>query len=155
KLEARTFELDRFGRDPSGTAVPNVPESERLLAAIFATDIGRDNDPLQVAGGYIWYEVTGITPERGRKLHEVKNQVESRWREDETANRLKTKASEFLEKVKAGASLADAGLKVETKTGIKRNAPSAPLSEQSIEVIFRTAKGAATTAPAEQPVEQL
>jgi len=155
KLEARTFELDRFGRDPSGTAVPNVPESERLLAAIFATDIGRDNDPLQVGGGYIWYEVTGITPERDRTLDEVKNQVESRWREDETANRLKTKASEFLEKVKAGASLADAGLKVETKTGIKRNAPSAPLSEQSIEVIFRTAKGAATTAPAEQPVEQL
>jgi len=155
KLEARTFEFDHFGRDPSGTAVTNVPESERLLPAVFATDIGRDNDPLQAAGGYIWYEVTGITPERDRKLDEVKDQVEARWREDEIANRLKTKASALLEKIKAGGSLADSGLKVETKTGIKRNAPSAPLSEQSVEVIFRTAKGGAATARAEQAVEQL
>jgi len=155
KLEARTFELDRSGRDPAGTPVTNVPESERLLPAIFATDIGRDNDPLQASGGYIWYEVTGITPERDRKLDEVKDQVEARWREDEVANRLKTKATALLEKIKAGGSLADSGLKVETQTGIKRGAPSAPLSAQSVDVIFRTAKGATATAPAEQAVEQL
>src|SRR5262249_56289163 len=124
------------------------------LRAVLETDIGRDNDPLQAAGGYIWYEVTGITPERDRKLDEVKDQVEARWREDEIANRLKTKASALLEKIKAGGSLADSGLKEETQTGIKRGAPSTPLSAQSGDVIFRTAKGAAPTAHAAPAIAQ-
>ena len=159
KLEARTFEFDRFGRDPSGTPVTNIPESERLLPAIFATDIGRDNDPLQASGGYIWYEVTGITPERDRKLDEVKDQVEARWREDEIAKRLQAKATAFLDKVKGGTPLADAaaadGLKVENRAGIKRASTTPPLSERTIDAIFRTAKDAAGSAPADRPGEQL
>jgi peptidyl-prolyl cis-trans isomerase D len=159
KLEARTFEVDRSGRDPSGAPASNLPEAQRVLTAAFKADIGSDNDPLQVDGGYIWYEIAGITPERDRTLEEVKQQVEARWREDEVAKRLRTKAAEMLDKVKAGTPLADAakagGLKVENKTGIKRGTPSAPLSERTIEAIFRTVKGGVASATAEQPVEQV
>jgi peptidyl-prolyl cis-trans isomerase D len=159
KLQARTFEVDRSGRDHSGTPVADIPEGQRVLTSAFAADIGSDNDPLQVDGGYIWYEVAGITPERDRTLDEVKDQVEARWREDEMANRLRTKATEMLDKVKAGTSLADAAaannLKVESKTDIKRGTPSAPLSERTVDVIFRTAKDAAAMGPAGQAGEQL
>ncbi len=69
--------------------------------------------------------MSGITPERDRTLDEVKDQVEARWREDEVANRLRTKAATFLDKVKGGTALAEAAaadsLKVETRTGIKRS----------------------------------
>ena len=157
KVEARTVEVDRSGRDPSGNAAANLPEPQRLLSAAFAADIGTDNDPLQSQGGYIWYEVAGITPERDRTLDEVKGEVEARWREDEMAARLKAKAAQTLDKVKAGASLADAagGRKVETKTGVKRGAPSAPLSEQTVDAIFHTAKDGVGSAAAEQPAEQV
>src|SRR5262249_5739319 len=101
----------------------------------------------------------GITPSRDRTLDEVKDQVETRWRDDEIASRLKAKAGELLDKVKGGASLADAaaaaGLKVETKPDIKRRVPSSPLPAQAVDAVFRTAKDAIASAPAEQAGEQV
>jgi peptidyl-prolyl cis-trans isomerase D len=159
KLAARTVEMDRLGRDPSNQPITNLPQQQRLIAGVFASDIGTDNDPLQVDGGYVWYEVSGITPERDRTLDEVKDQVETRWREDEVANRLRTKAAAFLDKVKSGTALAEAAaadnLKVETRTGIKRSSTTPPLTERTLDAIFRTAKDAFGSAPAEQPGEQL
>jgi len=159
KLEARTVEIDRSGRDPAGQQVANLPQPQRLISGAFAADIGTDNDPIQVDGGYVWYEVAGITPERDRTLDEVKDQVEARWREDEVAKRLQAKATAFLDKVKGGTPLAEAaaadGLKVENRAGIKRASTTPPLSERSIDAIFRTAKDAVGSAPAEQLGEQL
>jgi len=159
KLEARTVEIDRSGNDPAGQPVANLPQQQRLITSAFAADVGTDNDPLQVDGGYVWFEVSGITPERDRTLDEVKDQVEASWREAETAKRLQAKATAFLDKVKAGTPLADAaaadGLKVENRAGIKRASTTPPLSEASIDAIFRTAKDAAGSAPADQPGEQL
>jgi peptidyl-prolyl cis-trans isomerase D len=75
------------------------------------------------------------------------------------ASRLRTKAAAFLDKVKSGTALAEAaaadGLKVETRADIKRASTTPPLSERTLDVIFRTAKDAFGSAPAEQPVEQL
>jgi peptidyl-prolyl cis-trans isomerase D len=159
KLDARTVEIDRLGRDPANQPVANLPQQQRLIAGAFAADIGTDNDPLQVDGGYVWYEVSGITPERDRTLDEVKDQVEARWREDEIANRLRTKAAAFLDKVKGGTPLAEAaaadGLKVETRAWFKRASTTPPLTERTIDVIFRTPKDAFAMAPAEQAGEQL
>jgi peptidyl-prolyl cis-trans isomerase D len=159
KLEARTVEIDRSGRDPKNQPVTNLPQQQRLVSGAFTADIGTDNDPLQVDGGYVWYEVSGITPERDRTLDEVKDQVEARWREDEVANRLRTKAAVFLDKVKGGTALAEAAaadsLKVETRAEIKRASTTPPLTERTLDAIFRTAKNAFGSAQAEQPGEQL
>jgi peptidyl-prolyl cis-trans isomerase D len=160
KLASRTIEaIDRSGRDPSGAPVTGLPDAQRLLTSAFTTEIGIDRDPLQIEGGYLWYEIAGITPSRERPLDEVKEQVETRWREQEIATRLKAKAAEILDKLKAGSSFADVaaadGLKVATLTGIKRGEPPAPLSAAAVDVIFRTAKGAFASAEAAQPAEQL
>jgi peptidyl-prolyl cis-trans isomerase D len=65
----------------------------------------------------------------------------------------------LLDKVKAGASLADAaaadGLKAETKTGIKRGGASSPLSPLAVDIVFRTPKDGLATAEAELPAEQV
>ena len=84
---ARTIEVDRQGVDPSGKPVTDIPDAQRLLTPAFTADVGVENDPLQVEGGYVWYEVAGITPARERTLDEVKDEVEARWRDDEVANR--------------------------------------------------------------------
>src|SRR5215813_2756097 len=105
KLEARTVEVDRSGRDPAGTPV-KLPDTQRLLAGAFTTDIGVERDPLQFEDGYIWYDVIGISPSRERSLDEVKDQVEARWREQEIATRLDAKATSILDKLKAGETLA-------------------------------------------------
>ena len=160
KLAARTIEVDRSGRDTSGEPVGNIPDAARLLNTAFTTDPGVEIDPLRLQEGYVWLDVTGITPARERKLDEVKELVETRWREDEIATRLKTKAAEMVEKLKGGgttlAELATAdGLKLETKTEIKRDGAAPPLSPTVIEAIFRSAKDASGSAPGADPVEQI
>jgi peptidyl-prolyl cis-trans isomerase D len=160
KLEARTFEaVDRQGRDPSGAPIANLPDPQRLLAAAFTTEVGLERDPLQFQDGYIWFDVAGITPARERPLDEVKEQAEQRWREQEIATRLNTKATELLDKLKGGATLADAAaadhLTVQTLTGLKRGEASGPLSPPAVEAVFRTTKDAFGKAEAAQPAEQV
>jgi peptidyl-prolyl cis-trans isomerase D len=158
KLEARTVEVDRSGRDPAGTPV-RIPDADRLLTAAFSTDVGIERDPLQVQDGYVWFDVVGITPSRERPLEEVKDQVETRWREQEIASRLDAKATAILDKLKAGTTLADIAaqdrLKVETLTGLKRGEASGPLSASAVAAVFRTAKDAAGKAEASEPGEQV
>jgi peptidyl-prolyl cis-trans isomerase D len=103
--------------------------------------------------------VVGITPSRERSLEEVKDQVEARWREQEIATRLEAKASEILDKLKAGSKLTEIAaqdrLKVETLSGLKRGEPSGPLSAAGVDAVFRTAKDAAGKAEAREPGEQV
>jgi peptidyl-prolyl cis-trans isomerase D len=158
KLEARTVEVDRSGRDPAGSPV-KLPDAQGLLAAAFSTDVGVERDPLQAQDGYIWFDVVGITPSRERPFEEVRDQVEARWREQEIASRLNTKATQILDKLKAGATLADAAaqdhVKVETLTGLKRGEASGLLPAAAVDAVFATPKGAAGKAEAGEPSEQI
>jgi peptidyl-prolyl cis-trans isomerase D len=158
KLEARTVEVDRSGRDPAGTPV-KLPDAQRLLAAAFTTDVGVERDPLQFEDGYIWYDVAGISPSRERSFDEVKDQVEARWREQEIATRLDAKATAMLDKLKAGETLAQVAaadhLKVANLGGLKRGEASPPLSAAGVDAVFRTAKDAAGKADGAQPGEQI
>lgn len=159
KLAARSVELDRSGHDPAGQVVKDLPDAQRLLATAFSTDVGVDADPLKVEDGYVWYEVAGITPAHDRTLDEVKDKVEASWREDQIATRLKDKAAQMLDKLKAGSTLADLaaaeGAKVETITGLKRGAAAPPLSAAAADKLFLTPKDGAASADAEQPGDQV
>jgi peptidyl-prolyl cis-trans isomerase D len=159
KLASRDIELDRSGHDPSGRPIMDLPDAQRLLAAAFSTEVGFDADPLKVQDGYVWFEVEGITPARERTLEEVKDRVEASWREDEIATRLKDKAAQMLDKLKAGSTLAELAaadnLKVETITGLKRSAASPPLSAGAVDKLFLTPKDGSASAEAEQPGEQV
>ncbi len=135
-LEVRTIEaVDRSGRAPDGSPARNLPQGVDVVAAAFAAEVGGDHDALRVDGGYVWYEVADITPARERKLEEVKDLVETRWRDDEIAARLRTKAAEMVDKAKAGGSLRDIAaanrLTVETAAGVKRGTRSEELSPRS------------------------
>ena len=74
--------MDRSGRGPDGNPAAGLPQGVDITTGVFSTDVGVENDPLQIAGGYVWFEVAGITPSRERTLDEVKDKVEARWRED-------------------------------------------------------------------------
>jgi peptidyl-prolyl cis-trans isomerase D len=136
--------VDRSGRLPGGQLVANIPRGLDVVSQAFSSDVGVDNDPIQFNGGYVWYDVLGITPSRERNLEEVKDQVETRWRDDQVASRLKTKATEMVQKLGQGGNLADeaaaAGSKVETAAGLRRDAspPGVPVS--AVTAAFRTAK---------------
>jgi peptidyl-prolyl cis-trans isomerase D len=121
-----------------------LAHAAQVIGAAFASDVGVDNDPVEVDGGYIWYNVAGITPARDRSLDEVKDQVEARWREDEIAARLKTRAADLVDKLKAGTAfdaIAGAeGLKLQTAEKLTRGKLEGGVSPKVIAAAFRTAK---------------
>ena len=138
---------DRSGRGPDGKPVAGIPVGLDLVSSAFASDVGVDNDPLQLAGGYVWFDVLGVTPSRERGIDEVKDQVEARWRDDQITSRLRTKAAELVGKVNQSGKLADeaaaSGLKVETSAAFKRDAKVPGLPDTTVEAAFRTPKDAA------------
>jgi peptidyl-prolyl cis-trans isomerase D len=159
KLGVRTLEIDANGRDMSGAQLTDIPLAQRVIPAAFATDPGVENEPLQADGGYVWYEVTGITPARDRTLDEVRSQVEASWRDNEYATRIRAQATEILAALKEGKSLPaiakERRLAVQTKAEIKRGSPSAPISVRALDTIFRTPKDEFASADADAPGEQI
>jgi peptidyl-prolyl cis-trans isomerase D len=151
-LKAVTIEaVDRSGKTPSGERV-NIPPGLDVVSQAFNTDVGADNDAISYRGGYVWYEVLGITPPRDRTLDEVKDQVEARWKDEQIANRLRTKATEMVSRLEQGGKLADeaasAGTKVETAANFKREDSPSGVPSSLIAAAFRTAKDGVGQTPA-------
>jgi len=140
--------VDRSGRQPDGQPAGNIPQGLDVVAQAFNSDVGVDNEPISYRGGYVWYEVLGITPPRDRPLDEVKDQVTARWREDEIAARLSAKATELAKKLNEGGKLADEaaaiGVQVETATGFRRDATLPGVPTGVVTAAFRTAKDSAS-----------
>src|SRR5215472_7440795 len=145
-LTAVTIEaVDRSGQAPNGQRVAGIPPGLDVVAQTFNSDVGVDNDPISYRGGYVWYDVLGVTPPRERTLDEVKDQVEARWREDQISSRLRTKATEMAQKLNQGSgNLADeaasVGSKVETAADFKREDSPSGVPSGAITAAFQTAK---------------
>jgi peptidyl-prolyl cis-trans isomerase D len=136
--------VDRSGRMPNGQLVTNIPRGLDVVSQAYNSDVGVDNDPIQFGGGYVWYDVLGITPSRERALDEVKDQVEARWRDDQISTKLRAKATEMVEKLEHGGTLAEeaaaVGSKVETAAGFRRDASLPGVPASVVTAAFRTAK---------------
>jgi peptidyl-prolyl cis-trans isomerase D len=152
--------VDRSGRGSDGTPIANLPKTPDVVAAAFASNVGVDNDALQMpGGGYLWFDVTGVTPSHERTLDEVKDQVAARWHDDEVAKRLQAKADDILGKLKAGSALAqlagETGVKVETVTGLQRGKPTEQAPAKLLQAVFVAAKGASGAAEGAKPDERV
>jgi peptidyl-prolyl cis-trans isomerase D len=150
-LAAVTIEAaDRSGRAPNGQPVAGIPQGLNVVTQAFSSDVGVDNDPIQFNGGYVWFDVLGITPSRERGIEEVKDQVATRWRDDQISSRLRAKATEIVQKLNQGGKLADEaaslGLKVDTAAGFRRDATVPGVPTSVVEAAFRTPKDTAAQA---------
>ncbi len=126
--------LDKDGKD---IALPAKPE---VLKALFATDVGIENDALTIGDGYVWYEVREVIPSALKPLEAVKDQVTK----DVIAERVRTaaadKAKALVERAKAGASIdslaeeAKADLKI--APGLKRNVQTQEFDGQALNAMF-------------------
>ncbi|WP_284176913.1 SurA N-terminal domain-containing protein [Rhabdaerophilum sp. SD176] len=132
--------LDRQGNDGNGNRVP-VPGGTETINAVFASDIGLDNEPLQGRdGGYTWYEVNAVEPARDKNFDEVKDQVRTRLLADRRDKALAEFMTGLFKRVEEGATLAaisqELGLPVQRFAGIRRNAREATLGASGVERAF-------------------
>ena len=155
-LEPKRIEaIDRSGRDPAGNPVTGIPANTDFLAPAFASDVGVENDAVRTPdGGYVWVEVISTTPSRERPLAEVQDRVAERWREDEIASRLKTKAAELADKLKTATVsevAAAAGLKAQAAKGLKRGAVSDAVPAKVVNDVFTTPKDTVGNSEGDRP----
>jgi peptidyl-prolyl cis-trans isomerase D len=160
-LTPRTIEaVDRSGRGTDGAPVPNLPKNVDVLSQAFATQVGIETDPVQIpGGGYLWYEVTKVTPSRERNLDEVKPQVETRWKDDQIARKLKEKADDIVAKLKAGGKIDEIasanGVTAETAADLKRNTTGGAVPASVVDLAFRTAKDTPVASEGARPTEMI
>lgn len=141
--------FDASGLGIDGNAV-NLPEADGLVAGTFDSDVGIENDVLQVGDqGFLWYEVTEVTPARDRTLDEVRQDVIDAWKKAELAKRLNDTAADLLARVESGTPLfalaAETGLEVKNAQGLTRNTPSDDLGREAIGAIFSGPVGKAAS----------
>ena len=162
KLGLKAHEIaavDRAGNGPDGKPVPDLPKRPDVVAAAFNSDVGVDNDALQLPnGGYLYYSVSAITPSRDRTLAEVKDKVAQDWRNDQIAKKLKAKSEEMVSKLKGGATLADLasanGLPVQKANALQRGKADAFVPAPLIQAAFATAKDAPGSVEGNKPTER-
>jgi peptidyl-prolyl cis-trans isomerase D len=160
KLTVRVIDaVDRAGRAPDGKPVPDLPKNPDVIAAAFSSDVGVDNEALALpSGGYLYFDVNGITPSRARTLAEVKDKVEASWRADEIGKRLKAKADAMLAKLKAGGTLdevaKEAGVSLQKATSLTRGTKSGFTPAKLVQATFTKGKDVPATAEGDNETER-
>jgi peptidyl-prolyl cis-trans isomerase D len=124
-LEVRAIVgVDRQGQDAAGGAV-DVPYKELVLPAVFASDIGVDDEAISTKDhGYVWFAVTKIDPAHDRTLDDVKDKVAGAWTDEQRAQRLADMSAEDVKKLDGGTDITElaraAGAEVKTAKGVRR-----------------------------------
>lgn len=150
--------VDRSGRAPDGKPIEGLPAGVDVVSQGFNADVGIENDPIQANGGYVWYDVVDITRSRDRTFDEAKEQVAQRWRDQQIATRLKTKAEEMVKKLNDGGNFAEiakeAGLSPAFSPLFKRSTTNMTgISPALVDAAFRTKKDEAGQAPGDTPAQ--
>lgn len=151
-----TLELKKLAPFDSAGAVEDgteaqLPEVRDFISEVFQSDVGVENDPLQVGRrGFLWFEVNEVTPERDRELGEVRDRVVERWKNEERAKKLDGIAKTAKAELDSGKTLDEvaSGLGVEVKTSepFSRGNSSGDLTAEAVSSAFSGPKGAIASA---------
>ena len=139
-LEAKAFTgVDRDGNTADG-ADAGVPDKAQLLPAVFASDVGVDDEAISTKDrGYVWFSVTKVLPGRERGLDEVKDKVAAAWTAEERAKRLADASAAAVKQLEGGADIAEvakaSGAEVKTASDIRRLG-GAGLSPDVVAAVF-------------------
>ena len=145
-------EINRLGKTNDGKVVIQHADAGRIAEAMFEASPGVETEALELSdGGYAWFDVVSITPERQKPFDEVKADVRTNFIEAEKRSEMETFAGKQIERLKGGAKLdviaKELGAKVERTEALKRSATPAALPAAAVQQAFALPKGAATSVP--------
>ncbi|WP_455477350.1 peptidyl-prolyl cis-trans isomerase [Bartonella sp. B41] len=147
KLPLRTITLDKTGKTIDGVALTDLPQQETLLSSIYQSDEGVDLDPLSLPGngGYLWYKVDAIIPDRDRTLQEVKKDAIDQWKNEEIQRLLDEAAESALHQLVKGKSLSSLAevfrVKKQTTQALRRQDTFEIFGSEGIKKLFSNPKG--------------
>lgn len=98
--------IDANGFGPNGDAVP-LPDTGSLIAETFASEVGLENDVLDLNdGGFLWFEVTDVRPDRDLTFEEAQDRVQADWIGEQRDQALRALASGLVDELERGRTLA-------------------------------------------------
>ncbi len=157
-LQTQSVVTDASGAGQGAAGQPGAPIASlaampELVKAIFASDVGVDNEAVaRKDGGFAWFEIGAVEPSRQLPLDEVRPQAVRALQESEAQKQLAAKANELARKIDSGESLAALaaanGVAVQQAPDVKRSkAPNLPPA--AVQQIFGTPVGGAGVALAD------
>ncbi len=138
KLNIKFVEIDavdKEGKDREGKKINKLSELTAILRTAFASDVGVENDPIEISkGGVAWVDVIDVIQAKLKPFDTVKNDVTEAWRGKEQRLALANMARGLVERARKGETLEDLAkpfkAKVQTSKAVKRseNAEGVPAS---------------------------
>lgn len=147
-------EINRLTKTNAGKSVIEHPDAGRIAEAIFEASPGVETETLELSdGGYAWYDVVSVTPERQKPFEEVKAEVRTSFIDVEKRKQIAALAAAQVESIKGGEKMEAIAkkmfAKVEKTAAIKRADTPAGLPQAAVQQAFTLAKGGATNVPAQ------
>jgi peptidyl-prolyl cis-trans isomerase D len=142
--------IDRTGNGPDGKPVAGIPDVAKVMGAVFAAAQGVETDAVDLAdGGYAWYDVLGITPEKDRPFEEVKAELKTAWLEADAQKQISDAAGKFVERLMKGEGFdlvaKDAGGDIKKTSGFTRAVTPTGLTADIVRQVFGLPKGASSS----------
>jgi peptidyl-prolyl cis-trans isomerase D len=146
--------VNRTGKTADGkTVIIANPDAPRIIEAVFATAPGVETDGIDLSdGGYAWFDLLGVTPQRERAFDEVKDAVRASFMEEERRKEIASQVAKQIEQLRPGDGLdkiAKAlGGKVARTAPVKRTGPPpAPFTPATLQQAFEYSKGYVSSFP--------
>ena len=129
--------VDRSGNGPDGKPVTDIPTPTTVLSTAFESDVGVENDPIDTSNdGFVWVDVTEVTPQAIRPLEDVRADVIRLWKTNQSREALIKRAGELIDKAKGGTDLEaiakELGTTVTTSDPLKRRDTAEPLGTSAV-----------------------
>jgi peptidyl-prolyl cis-trans isomerase D len=106
-LPVQDVAVDRQGRGLDGNPVTLDGATQALYTAVFASDIGVENEPVRLeAGAYAWFDVQEIIPSRQKAFEEVRDQAATAWTDEQVRTRLTGIAQDLQKRIEGGEVMA-------------------------------------------------
>jgi peptidyl-prolyl cis-trans isomerase D len=146
--------INKTGKTDDGKAVIAHADAGRIAEAFFAASPGIETDPIDLSdGGYAWFDLLSVTPQRLRAFDEVKAQVRANFVDEERRKEIASLVAKELEGLQPGEGLeriAKAlGGKIERTKPVKRLPEALPagLTAPLLEQAFTMPKGGVASLP--------
>ncbi|MGI9483686.1 MAG: SurA N-terminal domain-containing protein [Hyphomicrobiales bacterium] len=144
--------VDASGNDPNGAKIESIPAQDRVLRSAFESDVGVENDPVETSeDGFVWLDVTAVTPEALKPFDEVKEKARELWTAQKLRELQLNRAQELVKKAQSGTPFdtlaSENAATVVAVQPTTRGGRAGTVGRQGLAAIFNTAKGDFTVAP--------
>jgi len=143
---------DKSNKTPEGSPAVTLPDAQALVKAGFDTQVGLQNEAVELHdGGYAWVDVLATTEKKQKPFDEVKEQVKALAIAKERDRLITELAGKLVEKANTGADFTtlatEADAKADTTLPFTRTTEAQGLPSDAVARAFTLAKDRAASSP--------